>query len=208
MSLERRINLKEDERLVSVVRASALPLALRLVAPLALVCVPLFFMAQLFRLETLGVIIFGASLALGFFFGLRIFVKWWFSVLAVTERRLVFIRQSGFFAREVAEIPYAKVQEASYRVKGLFATLCGYGSILIESAGSDEPLEMARVRHPGTLHALIADMQAHAAGGAGDFGEMLQAVSRLSRAQLLQLKGEVERAMRSSEVEPGVGASV
>ena len=156
----------------------------------------MFFLIPLLRLQTLGYVIIGISMFLGAFFGLRGCVKWRDSLLAVTERRLIITRRNGFFERHVTEIPYAKVHEISYRVRGLFATLFRYGTLLIESAGSDAPLEMRRLRRPESLQEMIAELQERSGRGRSDFGEMLQAVSGLETRQLMLLKAEVDRTLR------------
>lgn len=197
MSLERRLNIKDDERLLSVVRASFVTIIAPAIVVAMLLLAPLFFMTPLLRLETLGYIAIGVLLFLGLFIGSRGFVKWWFSLLAVTEKRLIIIRQKGFFEREVVELPFSRVHEVSYRVKGVFATMFGYGTVMIESAGSDEPICMDCVHRPAHLQDLMTGLQGHASSGPGDFGEMLHAVSRLDDRKLSMLKAEIDRTLKS-----------
>lgn len=197
MSLERSLGLKDDESLLAVFRASTVTLIVPGLVIAALLIAPLFFMVPLLRLETLGYILMGLSWFLGLFFGLRGWIKWRSTLMAATERRLIIVRQNGFFDRHVTELPYSRVQEVAYRVSGLFATLFRYGSLLVESAGSEEPLEMRKVPHPARAQDLITELQTGREGGKGDFGEVLHGVSRMSEAQLLQLRSEIDRAMRS-----------
>lgn len=204
MKLERRLGLKDDESLLAAARAAPVTLALSALLIAVLLAAPLFFLVPLLRLQTLGYVIIGVSLFLGAFFGLRGWIKWRGSLLAVTERRLIIVRQNGFFERQVTEIPYAKVHEISYRVRGLFATMFRYGTLLIESAGSEAPLEMRRVPRPAALQDLIAEQQARSGRGRSDFGEMLQAVSGMETRQLRLLKAEVDRTLRLRPLDDGV----
>lgn len=196
MPLERKLGLKDDESLLSVVRASAVTLIFPGLLIAALLLAPLFFMVPLLRLLTLGYIIMGLSWFLGLFFGLRGFMKWRLSILAITEKRLVIVRQGGFFDRHVTEMPYGRIQEVAYRVKGLMATIFRYGDLLVESAGSDEPISMRRIPQPARVQDLITELQGGAAGNRGDFGEVLQAVSKMDARQLGLLKSEIERTAR------------
>lgn len=196
MSLERRLGLKDDESLLSVVRASAITMLAPGLLIAALLLAPLFFMVPLLRLLTLGYIIMGLSWSLGLFFGLRGFLKWRLSILAITEKRLVIVRQGGFFDRHVTELPYARIQEVAYRVKGLSATIFRYGDLLVESAASDEPIAMRRIPQPARVQDLITELQGGGSGNRGDFGEILHAVSKMDARQLQLLKSEIERTVR------------
>lgn len=196
MGLERRLGLKDDESLLAVVRAAAVTLILPGILIAALILAPFFFLVPLLRLELLGKILIGISWTLGFVFGLRGLIKWRLTILAVTERRVIIVRQNGFFDRHVTELPFSRIQEVSYRVVGMGATIFRYGELLIESAGSDEPLSMARVPHPARIQDLVTELQGRE-GGRGDFGEVLHAVSRMDARKLGLLRAEIERATRA-----------
>lgn len=196
MGLERSLGLKDDESLLAVARAAPVTLALPGLLIAALVLAPFFFLVPLLRLELLGKILIGLSEALGLFFGARGLVKWRKSVLAVTERRVIIVRQGGFFDRHVTELPFSRIQEVAYRVSGMGATLFRYGTLLIESAGSDEPLAMERIPHPARIQDLVTELQGRE-GERGGFGDVLHSVSRMSARELGLLKSEIERAERS-----------
>lgn len=196
MGLERRLGLKDDESLLAVVRAAPVTLILSGTLVAALILLPFFFMVPLLRWELLGKILIGSSWTLGFLFGARGLVKWRMTILTVTERRVIIVRQNGFFDRHVTELPFSRIQEVSYRVSGMGATIFRYGELLIESAGSDEPLAMKHVPHPARIQDLITELQGRE-GGRGDFGEVLHAVSRMDARKLGLLKAEIERATRA-----------
>jgi len=196
MGLERRLGLKDDESLLSVVRAAPITLLLPGILIAALLLAPFFFLVPLLRLELLGKILIGLSWSLGLFFGLRMTVKWRLTILAVTERRVIVVRQNGFFDRHVVELPFSRIQEVAYRVSGMGATLFRYGTLLIESAGSDEPLAMERVPHPARLQDLITELQGRE-GEKGGFGDVLHAISKMDARKLAMLKSELDRAARA-----------
>jgi len=202
MSIERRLGLKDDESLLAVVRATPVTLIFPGVLLGALILAPFFFLVPLLRLELLGRILIGLSEGLGLILTARGLVVWRLSLMAVTERRVILVRQNGFFDRHVTELPFSRVHEVAYRVSGVGATLFRYGTLLIESAGSDEPLTMERVSHPGRIQDLITELQGRE-GGRGDFGEVLHAVSRMDARKLGLLKAEIERATRALPPEGG-----
>lgn len=205
MKLERRLGLKDDERLLAVVRSAAVTLIFPGILVAALLLAPFFFMMPLVRWETLGYIIMGLSWGVGLFLGLRWLVMWRGSVLAVTERRLIIVRRNGFFERRVTELPFSKIHEVSILVKGVLPTIFRLGTMLIESAGSDEPIAVDKVHHPERLQDLVTELQAQAGRGAGDFGEMLQAVSRMDARKLALLRAEIDRTERFLPPDRGAG---
>jgi membrane protein YdbS with pleckstrin-like domain len=196
MGLERRLGLKDDESLLAVVRAAPVTLVLPGILILALVLGPFFFMVPLLRLELLGKIILFLLEGLGLLLGARFLIKWRMTLLAVTERRVIVIRQNGFFDRHVTELPFSRIQEVAYRVSGMGATIFRYGTLLIESAGSDEPLAMERIPHPARIQDLITELQGRE-GEKGGFGDVLHAISKMDPRKLGLLKAEIERAERS-----------
>lgn len=196
MVLERRLGLKGDESLLTVTRVATVTLVIPAIFSFALILLPLFFLVPLLRLELLGKIIIGISEFLGIFIGLRTFIKWRMTILAVTEKRVIVIRQDGFFDRHVTELPYSRIREAAYRVNGMGATIFRYGTLLIESVGKDKPLVMERIPHPDRVQGLIAEIQGRE-GGDGDFGKILHVVSIMSARELGLLKSEIERAERA-----------
>src|SRR5687768_3542730 len=123
MGLERRLGLKDDESLLAVVRAAPVTLLLPGILIGGLILAPFFFLVPLLRLELLGKILIGLSWSLGLFLGLRGLVKWRMTILAVTERRVIVVRQNGFFDRHVTELPFSRIQEVAYRVSGMGATI-------------------------------------------------------------------------------------
>lgn len=195
MSLERRLGIKEGERLAAVARAAVGTILPVMIIEAVIFAAPFFFLRPLLGWQTVGYVIIGILLFLGTILGLRTFAKWHGSFLAVTDQRLILVRRDGLFAREVMELSYDKINEISFRVRGLGQTIFGRGSLLIQSSTTDEPLEMKNVRHPQRLHRLILELKSQTAGGPGDFGAMLQAVSRLDDRKLQLLKAEIERTI-------------
>ncbi len=193
MTIERRLGLRDDETLLSVVRRAPITLFFPVLLAILLVLAPLVFLVPLLRLGILGYILMGLSGVIGLVIGVRLLMDQRSSFLAVTDRRLILVRQHGPFDRHVTELPYSRIQRVSYRVHGLLPTIFRHGSLLIESAGNEEPLMIERVTHPARTQDLINELQNGMQGG---FGEVLQSVSKLDARQLGLLKSEVDRTVR------------
>ena len=58
---------------------------------------------------------------------------WYFSFYIVTSERLRQTRQKGMFNKSVVDLELGHIQNMSYGVNGIFATIFNYGSILIQT---------------------------------------------------------------------------
>ncbi|MCX6810754.1 MAG: PH domain-containing protein [Candidatus Berkelbacteria bacterium] len=79
------------------------------------------------------------------------FVNYYLDVYIVTNKRIVDIRQKGFFRREIAELHLHQVQDVDARVEGFFQTLIHFGDIHIQTAGERENFVFQDVPRPYTL---------------------------------------------------------
>lgn len=65
------------------------------------------------------------------------FTQYYLNHWVITTLRIVRIRQRGFFAREVSSFHLARVQDVTTEVNGIFADLLGYGSVRVQTAGTE-----------------------------------------------------------------------
>jgi hypothetical protein len=102
----------------------------------------------------------GGSIYLLFILGLLLygFVDYYLDVYIITDERIVDIKQTGFFRREISELHLREVQDVSARVKGFFPTFFHYGDIFIQTAGERENFIFYSVPHPYRVSKKIADL--------------------------------------------------
>ena len=86
------------------------------------------------------------------------FVNYYLDVYIVTNKRIVDIKQNGFFRREIAELHLHQVQDVEARVEGFFKTLMHFGTIYIQTAGERENFVFEDVPHPYTLAKQIVEL--------------------------------------------------
>jgi hypothetical protein len=65
------------------------------------------------------------------------FTQYYLNHWVVTTLRIVRVRQHAFFAREVASFHLLRVQDVTTEVNGIFADLLGYGSVRVQTAGTE-----------------------------------------------------------------------
>jgi len=205
MNIEKVIRLKDNEEVIAVLRNHMVTRMRQILLALALVAVPFFFMLPLFSLGMPGVIGFGISISAGLIYGWREFFKWYGSAFVVTDLRVIDIDQHGWFSRTVSEVELNRIQDVSFSIKGLSGTIFGYGSVLIQTAGSGANIELSAAPDPKEAHHLITEiMAAHRAGAvaAGDNGATHK-VSRLLE-DAAQLDGPEARAFLTA-IQQAVG---
>ncbi|MCA9309326.1 PH domain-containing protein [Candidatus Saccharibacteria bacterium] len=85
---------------------------------------------------------FGGPVAIGLLIGLMGFfyywIGWYYSVCIVTDQRFVQITQRGIFKqRSVNDISLGRILSVNYEISGIFETLLGFGTIIIQTLVGD-----------------------------------------------------------------------
>ncbi len=86
---------------------------------------------------------------------LRSWVGWHYSIYVLTNQRLMIVKQSGFFSREVADMALHNIQNANYSIKGLQAAMFGYGDLSIDTLSGSGTLRLRYVFKPARFQKLI-----------------------------------------------------
>jgi len=152
-------NLKEDERIVRLVRKYFFVFIGPLFFGIVFIIASFFFLYPLFRWGTFGVIVFFLLIGIGILLILRVFIVYSFNVFIITNQRIIDIDQRGFFERTVSEMTYSKIQDVSFKIKGLAQTLMHYGSIIIQTAGSNANIELQGVKDPEKVQQIVIEIQ-------------------------------------------------
>ncbi len=92
-------------------------------------------------------------------------IGWYYSIYIVTDRRIVWIRQRGFFDRAVQEWQLDKIYNVNYHVNGFQAAIFGYGDIMAKTVIGE--FVMPKIHHPVDIHRHIMEA-VQAAGGPQD----------------------------------------
>jgi Bacterial PH domain len=90
-------------------------------------------------------------------------VGWYYTVYIVTNRRILAIRQKGFFDRQVDEWQLEDISNVNYHVGGFQAVLFGFGDITARTYIGD--LEMKKIHQPAKVHDELVQAVRRAGGG-------------------------------------------
>ncbi len=157
-------NVKEGEEVLALVRRTPLVVLGRTLLVVVLIIAPFFFLYPLLKLGSIGALIVGGSVLVGAFLGMRTLWVHQLNAFILTPSRIVDVDQRGFFHRMVSETTFDKVQDVSYVIQGITATVFRYGSVVIQTAGNAANLELQGVRYPQRVQELILKLQRDATG--------------------------------------------
>ncbi len=109
---------------------------------------------------SLGFGFFFGGLAAGFILGFLLilpsWIAWYYSVFIITDQRFIQITQKGLFHRSVVDLGLAKIQSTNYEVRGIQATLLGFGTIVIQTYMGD--MVVHEVHHPAKVIRKLANI--------------------------------------------------
>lgn len=188
-------NLKEDEEIIQIVRIYPLIFIIPFTISALLVIAPFFFLFYLFnKLGWIGVIIFFCSLLFGILIALRQIIIYSLNVFVITNQRIIDIDQKGFFDKTVSESTFDKIQDVSYRIKGLFQTVFHYGDIIIQTAGTKANLELSGIKNPQKVQELIAKL-------VHEISENKKGNNNLSATELVEMIKKIKENIKDRELD-------
>lgn len=82
-------------------------------------------------------LVFLAGLLLVVIIAFNTWIKWYYGVYIVTNRRVRQQIQRGLFHKTTIDVYLDKVQNISYNISGLKGSLLGYGTILLRTMAGD-----------------------------------------------------------------------
>ncbi|OGL69907.1 hypothetical protein A3C09_00410 [Candidatus Uhrbacteria bacterium RIFCSPHIGHO2_02_FULL_47_44] len=159
MKLKDLVRPKPNEQILLIVRESLVPKSGKLFLFAVWFLVPFFFLYPLFRMGTIGSVIFTALVVSGIFLFWKTFRLWSHTLFVVTDYRLIDIDQRGFFDRVVTETTFDHIDEVSYRMQGMMSAVFGYGTITVRLHGEAADIVFESVRKPSRVQNLLNDLR-------------------------------------------------
>jgi membrane protein YdbS with pleckstrin-like domain len=90
------------------------------------------------------------------------FIEWtdyYLDVWILTDRRIVDIEQKGFFNREVTSLTYHRIQDITVETRGIIETLFKFGTLHVQTAGSNREILIRDAMHPEEARSLMLSLQ-------------------------------------------------
>ena len=159
------IPLEEGEEIIAKVHKHWWFFALRIVLVVFVLVVPLllWILVRDFGLAVLAGTSISALVALGALWALVGWIMFWqfwtlyyMDVWIVTNKRLIDIDYIAFFDRNIAILRLERIQDLTIKVDSVFGNLLGFGTLVVQTAGSDKEFKVEQISHPDKLRDIIS----------------------------------------------------
>jgi hypothetical protein len=92
------------------------------------------------------------------------FTRYFLNLWVLTDRRIVEIKQRGYFNRQVSSVLLNRVQDVTTDVVGVIPSMLGIGTIKVQSAGEDAEFRMSGIPSPERMREAILTWAAERSG--------------------------------------------
>lgn len=203
MSIERYVRLKENEKIVLIVRRYLFTYAWWGVVLFLLLVGPFFFLFPLLGWGGFGKFIITISLGLGAFCWIRLSFLWKRDCLIITTHRIIDVDQRGFTKRTISEGSYDRISDVSHEITGIMRIALDYGLLRITCGDGSVILRIDNVKNPKEVHHVISEMMSRYLKGNMDTNRstpLEETVGRLSQEQLETLATAVIARLEDFQV--------
>lgn len=86
------------------------------------------------------------------------FIRWYFTVNIITDQRIIDLNFINILYHEFSEAQLEKVEDVSHEVSGLFGMVFDYGTVTIQTAGTNPEFAFENVPRPRDVQDTISDL--------------------------------------------------
>jgi hypothetical protein len=86
------------------------------------------------------------------------FLRWFFNIYIVTQRRIIDIDFLHLLYKEFSETRIDKVQDLSFKSGGIFAAFFNYGDVIVQTAGDTPNIDFTTVPYPAKVVETISEL--------------------------------------------------
>jgi hypothetical protein len=141
-------NLDDDEEVHGIYHQFPLAFAWQWIGGLIVLLFPFFILFLVLPWGIIGTIILVILFLIGFFWLFRTWRIWYYSILVTTDRRLVIVEQKGILDRAVSQMNLDKINDISYRKRGIIDTTFNVGTLFIQISNSQQKTELKNIQNP------------------------------------------------------------
>ena len=159
----KNVSLRSTEEFRGIVRQSLWHYFWQILIIAVLITLPFFLIYPLFKKGEVGISIFFLLLISGLIMAGRLFYVYNHTAFIMTTDRLIDIDQKGFFNKAVSEVLYDKVQNVSFKTKGIFRSVMKIGDIDVDltgiAGGRITKIKLKTIKRPKEVVATIVKLQ-------------------------------------------------
>lgn len=154
-----------DEKIIKIIRRDFFILFKKMILTVGLIVLPalaVFMILNLYPnlldgqisypLIALAVSGYGLFICLFFFF---CFIDYYLDIWLVTNKRIIDVRQEGFFSRTVAELKISQIQDVTSDLEGFFQFIFKFGDVYVQTAGTVDRFIFKEIPNPEKIRDII-----------------------------------------------------
>jgi len=151
----------ESEQIVLVLRRHLITQINSVLIVLVMLFLPLLFSAsQIFSFLPLS---YRFILTIGWYlatagYSLECYLKWFYRVFIVTDERIIDVDFISMIYKDVSTTKIDKIEDITSTTIGFLSSIFDYGTVIIQTAGTQQELEFEDVPQPGKVSALLNEM--------------------------------------------------
>ncbi len=149
------ITPKEGEKVLLTLRKNPNKFGKVIVKGLVFLILPI--LAFIFFSNQIILTIAAFLVILFFIYVLYYFLIWFYDVYIITNRRIICVNRHSLFSRDFSETDLDKVQDVTYSIKGVFATIFKYGTVNIRTS-TGVTLELSDLSDPDEVQEMIKNL--------------------------------------------------
>ena len=158
MSIAKKIQLKDDEKIIAVVQPYWFVFLGKYLLGFAFLVASSFYMFRLFFYGWWGYIVYGLGMFLGVYTITRAWLMSRLNVLVITNARAVDIHRLGWFDEIISSVSYLDIKDVVVRKKGIGQSLFNYGGLSIQTKSQQFVLEILDIHNPLEVQLLLVDV--------------------------------------------------
>lgn len=154
------IELHADEHVLAVARSSFMQEFGRFIFAGFLLLAPFFFFFPLMKLGSFGLLLFIIVESFAILYFGRLWVTWYYTLLIITQERVIDTDQIGLFKREIIEIDIDNISDSVIEKPKLFLRMLGISGLRIKTDKAHEfDIFFPALRNAKDIADLIRDIQ-------------------------------------------------
>lgn len=92
------------------------------------------------------------------FYVLESFLSWYYNVYIITDERVIDVDFLSLIYRNISSAKLNRIEDVTARTHGALQTVVNYGTVTIQTAGTEEEFEFEDVPKPNTIVQLINEL--------------------------------------------------
>ncbi len=156
------IDIQADtEQIVLVLRRHLVTQISSVLILLAMVLLPLLFsVSQIFAFLPVS---FRFAAAIGWYlatagYSLECYFKWFYRVFIVTDERIIDVDFISMIYKDVSTTKIDKIEDITSTTSGFFSSIFDYGTVIIQTAATQQEIQFEDVPQPAKVTALLNEM--------------------------------------------------